>query len=63
MSDIIRLETGTRMSKVVIHNGVVHVSGVVGEPGGDAAQQTRDCLAEIDRRLALAGIDKTRMLR
>lgn len=60
---ITRLETGTRMSNVVIHNGVVHLAGVVGEPGGDAAAQTRDCLAEIDRLLALAETDKTRMLR
>jgi enamine deaminase RidA (YjgF/YER057c/UK114 family) len=60
---ISRLETETRMSNVVIHNGVVHLAGVVGEPGGDVAQQTRDCLAEIERLLALAGSDKTRILR
>ncbi len=60
---IVRLETETRMSSVVIHNGIVHLAGVVGEPGGDAAAQTRDCLAEIDRLLAMAGSDKTRILR
>ncbi|MEZ5731463.1 MAG: RidA family protein [Paracoccaceae bacterium] len=63
MSEIIRLETGKRMSNVVIHDGIVHLAGVVGEPGGDVGQQTRDCLAEIDRLLALAGSDKTRILR
>ena len=60
---ITRLETKTRMSNVVIHNGVVHLAGVVGEPRGDAASQTRECLAEIERLLALAGSDKTRILR
>lgn len=63
MSTITRIETGKRMSNAVIHNGIVHLAGVVGEPGGDVAQQTKDCLAEIDRLLALAGSDKTRMLR
>lgn len=63
MADIQRIETGKRMSKAVIHHGVVHLAGVVGNPGGDVAQQTRDCLAEVDRLLALAGSDRTRILR
>ena len=63
MSQITRIETGKRMSNAVIHDGVVHLAGVVGNPGGDAGTQTRDCLAEIDRLLALAGSDKTRILR
>lgn len=63
MSQITRIETGKRMSNAVIHDGIVHLAGVVGEPGGDITTQTRDCLAEIDRLLALAGSDKTRILR
>jgi enamine deaminase RidA (YjgF/YER057c/UK114 family) len=63
MSQITRIETGKRMSNAVIHAGIVHLAGVVGEPGGDITAQTRDCLAEIDRLLALAGSDKTRILR
>ncbi len=63
MADIQRIETGKRMSMAVIHDGIVHLAGVVGKPGGDVAQQTRDCLAEIDRLLALAGSDRTRILR
>ena len=63
MSKITRIETGKRMSNAVIHNGIVHLAGVVGEPGGDVTQQTKDCVAEIDRLLALAGSDKTRILR
>lgn len=63
MSNITRLEIGKRMSNAVIHGGIVRLAGIVGEPGGDVAQQTKDCLAEIDRLLALAGSDKTRILR
>lgn len=59
---ITRLEPGKRMSNAVIHNGTVYLAGQVGEPGDDVATQTRTVLAEIDRLLALAGSDKTRIL-
>ena len=38
------------------------VAGQVGEPGDSVADQTRQCLAEVDRILAAAGTDKTRIL-
>jgi enamine deaminase RidA (YjgF/YER057c/UK114 family) len=60
---ITRHETGTRMSNAVVHNETVYLAGVVGNPGEDVAAQTRTVLAEIDRLLALAGSDKTRILR
>ncbi|WP_347310205.1 RidA family protein [Defluviimonas sp. SAOS-178_SWC] len=63
MSGITRIEIGKRMSNAVIHGGVARLAGIVGEPGGDVTQQTKDCVAEIDRLLALAGSDKTRILR
>lgn len=63
MTDIIRIEPGKRMTNAVVHNGIVYLAGVVGEPRGDVASQTREVLAEIDRLLALAGSDKTRILR
>jgi len=62
-ADIKRLEVGARMSSAVIHGGIVYLAGVVGEPGTDTRRQTQECLAEIDRLLALAGSDKTRILR
>ncbi len=62
MSDITRLEIGPRMSQVVTHNGLIYLAGQVGNPGGGVADQTRDCLASIDRLLALSGSDKTRIL-
>ena len=62
MSDIKRIGTGARMSEAVCYNGIVWVAGQVGKPGGSVAQQTADCLAEVDRILAEAGTDKTRIL-
>ncbi len=62
MSRITRLGTGPRMSEAVIHNGLVWLSGQVAEDGGDVYAQTRQCLAEVDRLLAQAGTDKTRIL-
>jgi enamine deaminase RidA (YjgF/YER057c/UK114 family) len=62
MSDITRLETGPRMSQAVLHNGTVYLAGQVGEAGTSVAQQTKTILAEVDRLLAAAGTDKTRLL-
>lgn len=62
MSDITRIGVGARMSEAVCYNGIVWVAGQVGKPGGSVAQQTADCLAEVDRILAAAGTDKTRIL-
>ena len=60
---ITRLHVGARMSEATIHNGVVYLAGQVAEdPSQDAAGQTRQVLAAIDRLLAEAGSDKTRIL-
>lgn len=60
--DIRRLGVGARMSEAVIHKGIVYLAGQVGAPGGSVPEQTRACLAEVDRLLAEAGTDKTRIL-
>ncbi len=62
MSDIIRIGTGPRMSEAVCYNGIVWVAGQVGNPHETVTQQTATCLAEVDRILAAAGTDKTRIL-
>jgi enamine deaminase RidA (YjgF/YER057c/UK114 family) len=62
MSQITRLESGPRMSQAVIHNGIVYLAGQVGTAGASVTQQTTDVLAAIDRLLAAAGTDKTRIL-
>lgn len=61
-TDIKRIGTGARMSEGVCYNGIVWVAGQVGNPGDSVADQTRTCLAEVDRILAEAGTDKTRIL-
>ena len=62
MAEITRHEIGTRMSQAVIHNGLVYLAGQVGAPGASVTEQTQAILAEIDRLLAAAGTDKTRIL-
>ena len=61
-SDIIRYGTGPRMSEAAAYNDILWVAGQLGAPGASVAEQTRGCLAEIDRILAEAGTDKTRIL-
>ena len=62
MADIKRIETGNRMSMAVVHNGTVYLAGQVGKPGESVTDQTREVLAQVDRLLAEAGTDKTRIL-
>lgn len=50
------------MSQAVIHGGIVYLAGQIGEPGEDAATQTRAVLASIDRLLSEAGTDRSRLL-
>jgi enamine deaminase RidA (YjgF/YER057c/UK114 family) len=61
MSDITRIEPGPRMAQAVIHGDTVHLAGQVGR-GADVTEQSRDALAQVDRLLALAGTDKSRIL-
>jgi enamine deaminase RidA (YjgF/YER057c/UK114 family) len=66
MSTIQRIQTGPRMSKIVIHAGVVYLSGQTASGGefakGNITEQTQAVLAKIDSLLAEAGSDKTRIL-
>jgi len=56
-----RIETGTRMSKIVKHNGVAYLCGQVGD-GQDVAEQTRDCLSRVDALLEQAGSSRQQIL-
>ena len=60
--DITRIGMGPRLSEAVCYNGIIWVAGQVGNPGDGVTAQTATCLAEVDRVLALAGTDKTRIL-
>lgn len=60
-----RLHTNRRMSQVVIHQNTVYLAGQVADDddlNADCATQTRSTLAAIERLLAGAGSDKTRIL-
>ena len=58
-----RLHTGPRMSQAVIHGNTVYLAGqVADDPSQDVPGQTRQILASIDRLLAEAGTDKTKIL-
>ena len=57
-----RIEPGPRMSQAVVHGDTVYLAGQVGAPGASVADQTRAVLAQIDRLLAEAGSDKSRIL-
>ena len=58
-----RLHTESRYSEIVIHNGTVYLAGQLADDyRGDIRQQTRETLASIDRFLAEAGTDKSRIL-
>jgi enamine deaminase RidA (YjgF/YER057c/UK114 family) len=51
------------MSQAVIHDRTVYLAGqVADDPSQDVAGQTRQVLASIDRLLAEADADKTRIL-
>ena len=59
-----RFETSPRMSQAVIHGGTVYLAGQVAADtvGTGVAAQTQAVLGQIDRLLALAGSDKSRVL-
>ncbi len=58
-----RIETGTRLSQVVVHGDTVYTAGVVADDYSlDAKGQTEQILAKLDRLLAAAGTDKSKAL-
>ena len=59
-----RIGVGARMSQAVVHNGTVYTAGQVaqGAPGASMADQTADVLTSIDKLLAEAGTDKTKLI-
>lgn len=59
-----RFECGPRMSQAVVHGDKVYLAGHVAANtvGTGVAAQTQEILGQIDRLLALAGSDKSRIL-
>src|SRR5215467_828127 len=61
MTGIQRIGVAPHLSHVAVHNGIVHLSGVV-SPGKSVREQTRNVLAGIDELLQSAGSDKSKIL-
>ena len=59
-----RFETGPRMSQAVVHGNTVYLAGQVAQnaAGKSVTDQTRDILETIDKLLADAGSDKSKIL-
>jgi enamine deaminase RidA (YjgF/YER057c/UK114 family) len=58
-----RIETNRRLSEAVVHGDTVYLCGQVADDlKGDIRQQTREVLANIDKMLARAGAEKSKLL-
>ena len=58
-----RFHVGPRLSDMAVHNGTIYLAGqVADDTSQDMEGQTRQILATIDKLLAEAGSDKTRIL-
>jgi enamine deaminase RidA (YjgF/YER057c/UK114 family) len=61
--NIKRTEVGAIMSRMVEHNGVVYLCGLTADDQSASVQgQTQQILARIDKYLAAAGTDKSKLL-
>jgi enamine deaminase RidA (YjgF/YER057c/UK114 family) len=58
-----RFHVGPRLSDMAVHNGTIYLAGqVASDPSEDISGQTRQVLAMIDKLLAEAGSEKTKIL-
>ena len=58
-----RFHVGKRLSEMVIHDNTIYLAGQFADDAtADAASKARQVLAQIDRLLAEAGSDKTKIL-
>ncbi len=62
MSQIKRIHSTGRMSRIVIHEKTIYLCGQVGQADDSVADQTQQILTKIDDLLAEAGSDKTKIL-
>src|SRR3954462_6005053 len=61
--NIDRFHVGKTLSEIAVHQGIVYLAGQVADDATQSiAGQTREVLGHIDRLLAEAGSDKTRIL-
>lgn len=65
MTEITRIESGPRLSEMVICGDRIYTCGIVADQtmGKSVKEQTQEVLEQIDMLLAQAGSDKTRILK
>jgi enamine deaminase RidA (YjgF/YER057c/UK114 family) len=58
-----RINVGARMSSAVVHGDTVYLAGLTADdPKADVKGQTKQILAKVDKFLAEAGTDKSKVL-
>lgn len=63
MTGILRIKTGVRLSRAVVHNQTIYLAGVTSDDiTVDVKAQTEQVLRKIDQVLEEAGSDKSRIL-
>ncbi len=62
MSEITKIQVTERMSRIVIHNGVVYLCGQVGCDSPNIQEQAKTMLSRVDALLEEAGSSRSRML-
>jgi enamine deaminase RidA (YjgF/YER057c/UK114 family) len=63
MSSIVRHQSNSRLSRAVVHNGVVYLAGTTADDlTASSKGQTEQILAKIDALLKLSGSSKSRLL-
>jgi enamine deaminase RidA (YjgF/YER057c/UK114 family) len=63
MTEITRLHSGPKLSRVIIHNNIVYLCGQVAKDyDGDIKEQTRTMLERVDEHLTEAGTNRNKIL-
>jgi enamine deaminase RidA (YjgF/YER057c/UK114 family) len=63
MSNVIRHQSDSRLSRVVVHNGVAYLAGLTADNREASMKaQTEEILDKIDALLQVAGTSKSRLL-
>lgn len=63
MGNIERFDKNDRLSRIVVHNGTIYVSGLTADDKKtDTSDQTKQILEKADRLLARVGADRSKLL-
>ena len=63
MGNIERFDKNERLSRIVVHNGTVYLSGLTADDKKtDTSDQTKQILEKADRLLASVGSDRSKLL-